>query len=844
MASGVGGRSATDKRLRTAAEQGTDGKTHRGGKSSGSEPNAASSSGLSGKQKANRGSPRGSPKKGKHKKTSQESLEMGIKNMEIVDDDTVIQTVEVLKRPGQSLGFYIREGNGLDRPDGVIISRIAPGSVVENNGLLRVGDEILTVNAVDVTHTSLDDVVILMSIPKRLVLTIRTLRNYPKNASCPSLCRVEQDQTPVVVMKNMWSDTVELMPEKCPDEFILASTEARSHYAKHAPGYIQQLEQMQRAKKSQPPSYKLTPQQGGMYTGDDSGDSGLSSENSGYSAQAVESSSQNSAYSARTGEGSSQGSHHHGNNHGQYMNQLERAVDDLDNIPVDSAQLHEVMKDPNRRSPKLSPRAEAQAMAAAMTYRSPRPMRRGQHGEEMMMAPPYGQQLDYSSDGDTRRFIPHHQRSASVTGSGYPNSYPRQYDHNSIKAFQEEIERTHSNYEQQGFLTTMGRQHKLAKARSVSPECYNSDSDVVYSHNNRAGAGPRAGERMAPSQQRDGVISRLMDGDDRCNSLPRMHDSGESAAEIKHWLQKFDTLQYELQQQQAHQPAQMQPHPHQHDGMEGNAGGTAVHPAAPDDEYWGWYATKVTTPAVLPREKIPPEVPPKPKVHPRMTRKLSADSLMDYRTYQLEQEALEVHQQDQRYQAMIMQTLGRGSTKNSHSHQSLSTLGQPSGKQRPTNDPAPSNTNRMRDLQLGRKPMQIKLENFRSYKAEVEHKNIPFLDRTLDGILSLHILCGHGLKSSRTMLRDLYLVIEVDSVNKARTMIRTGAINFDWDEAFDVDLENAHEVTYLIYSWDPNTRHRLCFSGTIMLQSYIQYGSHQKIPETRAKRGTLHGRTL
>jgi len=54
----------------------------------------------------------------------------------------------VLKRPGQSLGFYIREGNGVDRADGVFISRIAPGSVVERNGLLRVGEEIVAVDAV------------------------------------------------------------------------------------------------------------------------------------------------------------------------------------------------------------------------------------------------------------------------------------------------------------------------------------------------------------------------------------------------------------------------------------------------------------------------------------------------------------------------------------------------------------------------------------------------------------------------------------------------------------------------------------------------------------------------
>lgn len=49
-----------------------------------------------------------------------------------------IHFIEIIKRPGQTLGLYIREGNGVNRNDGVFISRIALETAVYNSGCLKV----------------------------------------------------------------------------------------------------------------------------------------------------------------------------------------------------------------------------------------------------------------------------------------------------------------------------------------------------------------------------------------------------------------------------------------------------------------------------------------------------------------------------------------------------------------------------------------------------------------------------------------------------------------------------------------------------------------------------------
>ena len=105
---------------------------------------------------------------------------LGVKEICSKQGTFLHRTIDLPHKPGDSLGFLIRQGDGWSRTDGIFISRLVLGTDVDNFELLRVGDEIIRVNKIDVRGMNVEDVSALMQMAKRLIITVKVLTPLSK----------------------------------------------------------------------------------------------------------------------------------------------------------------------------------------------------------------------------------------------------------------------------------------------------------------------------------------------------------------------------------------------------------------------------------------------------------------------------------------------------------------------------------------------------------------------------------------------------------------------------------------------------------------------------------------
>lgn len=691
------------------------------------------------------------------------------RHLDAAEPGYVVRLVEIIKRPGQTLGLYIREGDGLRETEGVFISRIALESAVYNSGLLRVGDEILAVNLVDVRHMSLDDVVIIMSIPRRLVLTVRS-RIYSGGNRIRELTRQPQEgRPPVVVIKKDTTEEVSNGENSENGVLIRARTKG---LPPEVPAIAIKLSerdhQRERHRYEQP-----KPPPDDLYY--------------------------NSQPSVPHRQTTKIPHHHHPYHHAPPTHQQYTAT--------------RRREEPQPVEPRwVVPPVVTDQPTKVGAYQ-PSPI----HGEGLERLSDTRVHTFYPEETHTReRYEPHHRRTRSMVP---PSRGGVGYDVESTSPLRRStgMLRTESDYRmpatRRSFHVSPTIQHRGRVRRYEEPP---RSSGILRRRGGEGGMESASDTEVQEfwtmgSSRRSHYGAAHYGG--RSNSLPRSLRSGYHRQAVR-----FTTsLPYDSQEES--------------DGAvsapELPATRTMRRPPPPgfrrsspsvftSNEYQAWMSRAPSTSAIYERLRRGRD--------PALTRIAhSAESLLDT-----------IRQEEYRGIYTFPRRL------HTPSEDSLPVGGGAYGRMAvPHPTPIKPSEDRLRLVSLDPRDFS----KYRPRPVVTPLSVGPQAPKGFSGLLWIHLLSGRGLKPTNAHcdhFRDLYCVIECDRVHKARTVIRTGEHSFDWDEVFEIDLVENREVAFLLYTWDPRFRHKLCYKGVLHLSALLRESPVHSLALKLEPRGTLY----
>lgn len=105
-----------------------------------------------------------------------------------------------------------------------------------------------------------------------------------------------------------------------------------------------------------------------------------------------------------------------------------------------------------------------------------------------------------------------------------------------------------------------------------------------------------------------------------------------------------------------------------------------------------------------------------------------------------------------------------------------------------------------------RRPLQIRKEAFRKFQHSHPKTQLGE-DCGIDGLLSVHVFCAHELASPLLDSRAVrFCILDIDGATRVKTSAFCSNQNFDWDEEFDVYLQNAKVISFTVLRADGQVR--------------------------------------
>ncbi|CAL1682157.1 unnamed protein product [Lasius platythorax] len=774
-----------------------------------------------------------------------------------------IYFVEIIKRPGQTLGLYIREGNGVDRNDGVFISRIALETAVYNSGCLKVGDEILAVNLVDVTHMSLDDVVIIMSIPRRLVLATRHGPHQPVS----HVRQTEHKAPPVVVIKRELNED---------ENDHVTSNHVRDGSSRRRGDGREMLPSRSRL--------GLTGLGSSQDLGSSNGDLYYNSRPEGHWSY------QPPPPPVITHQPKPSSTQHFQPYERGYPKTLESLAE-----KVHPFYTGPMMPSSNGR--RMSTGGGMQSVGGRLSGQTAQSTHYGysQHTGSGRIMPRSGSdqhlpRVDYTSITTPAR---HTLLRSSLKSGTSALRYNTRYGQTDIT----------SAAQRQGQFGTLTRRHRpsLDYASDTEATCSSSPKSAYYYYRHNMNNPPQSSVVSHLATLSRSQIGQSSSGL-RSNSLPR---SGRTLPQQPGLRSGLSTVASGLIDQEDSDGALSAP---ELPSIRRDRGRIPSSPSVfTSDEYRAWLSRTPSTSALYEQIRATTSRPPRytysaENIHAAVNQ----GEYGSYGTYRplsstldrlstRSASAQQVNLANLRASTAISSTCHRGTT-NPRPASVASSARSSLVAQKPSLTSSVSqratSVRRIRNLldlestrsiptptptrTQGQILLDINPAEFLKYKIEKPptvgtpsstSSLLSSLGETtggdfasgVSGLLSVHLLAGRGLRTTTTSsaattpstpsgqpnlascgLRDLYCVLECDRVHKARTVVRTGDLMFDWDETFELDLVGNRQLDLLVYSWDPQYRHKLCYKGSVHLASLLKESPEHQLAVKVEPRGTIY----
>ncbi|XP_041976448.1 rho GTPase-activating protein 100F-like [Aricia agestis] len=759
------------------------------------------------------------------------NIEAAKKFFALQDARHIVQLVEIVKRPGQTLGLYIREGDGGARTDGVFISRIALESAVYNSGCLKVGDEILAVNLVDVRRMSLDDVVIIMSIPRRLLLCTRQ-RKGKSGPGSPSLPRSEHKPPPVVVLKRDCREDDDRDRDRVDGLYSQHGTLRGNSVRPGGDG---------REERSRLQLGTLSPDSTPM---DLYYNSRPPSDHSTWSYRPPPPVITEQPKSAAA---------HFVPYERSYPNTLESLAEKVHSFyPSESTSMRfGGPRVPRSGSEQQLPRAETHSDFGrhSLLRSSLKASAAASHGGASLSR--YNQR--YGGVGMPGTGLP----SSSLTTSGLSGAglggpgLPSGLSTTGLSGL------TGSSLVGSGLTPGLGTGLSGTGLGSTLGSGYGTtglglpsysskfgtsrrNRSLDYSSDTEATAPTRTPYYSGLSGYRSSTLGR--DIGSKFNSLPR---------DVRNTGQRLGLSR------RAGSVLQDEPEPlSSRLDLRSSRGRLPSSPSVfTSDEYRAWLSRAPSTSALY------------ETLRPRLPTHYSAenihDALKNMESGSRFGSSLGLARRIERPRHLPARSLSSQQLSSSPSARRVRQLLELGSK---FNCPSPVPTPGSRH----QRNVEINTNEFLKYKVDSKpgsgglSSSMTGLSRIsggVSGMLWVHLLAGRGLRPAPSgsspgsppsgplappqppvAPRDLYCVLECDRVHKARTVVRTGELQFDWDESFELELVENRQLDVLVYSWDPQHRHKLCYRGAVTLPDLLARSASHQLAIRMEPRGTLYVR--